>query len=88
MLILKYLLGIVFFCGVFALGNLIINHDRSWAVSLRKLFHRSAPADGMCSFFRYCGRTFQVVAAVWGFVDAVAIMVLFPDWISSFMASQ
>jgi hypothetical protein len=88
MVILRYLLGVVFFCGVFVLGKLIIDHDRSWAMSLKSLFHRSAPSEGLCNFFHYCGRIFQVVAVVWGFLDAVAILVLIPDWFADLLMGQ
>ncbi|HUV70052.1 MAG TPA: hypothetical protein VMW15_10350 [Terracidiphilus sp.] len=59
--ILKYLLGVVFFCGVFLLGKLIVDHDRRWA---NTLLHKPAPSEGLRKFFLYCGRIFQVVAVV------------------------
>jgi hypothetical protein len=88
MRILRYLLEMAFLCGVFEVGNLIIDHDRSWARALKNLLHSSAPDDGLYNFFLYGGRIFQVVAAVWAFLDAVAVMVLIPDWFNTLIFGQ
>ena len=69
MRVLGYLLGVLAFCGVFVLGRLMAAKGQRWedelqhGVSVRK-------------FFLYGGRFFQVVALVWGFLDAVAVVVL------------
>lgn len=71
--LLRLLLEIILLYGVFQLGKLMIARDRNWA---RYLLRDSKTSDKLEHFFLYCGRTFQWLAAIWGFVDAVAILVL------------
>ena len=73
MLILKYVLWVVFFAGVFLLGSWIQKKDRTLAGVLT---HRKNPPDRVCKFFHYAGDAIQIVAAIWGFIDAVAVLVL------------
>jgi hypothetical protein len=35
----------------------------------------------LCKFFLYGGRIVEGVAAVWGFLEAVAVMILMGGWI-------
>ena len=73
MLILKYVLWVVFFAGVFLLGSVIEKQSRRLAGFVT---HRKNPPNGVCTFFRYSGDMIQIVAAIWGFIDAVAVLVL------------
>ncbi len=73
MMILKYLLGVVLFFGVFQVGKWMIALSRRW---------ESAPDLAIAShtrvskFFLWSGRLVQVVAVIWGFLDAVSVLVL------------
>ncbi|HWA93401.1 MAG TPA: hypothetical protein VG844_02280 [Terracidiphilus sp.] len=69
MRVFEYLLGVLAFCGLFALGRLMTARGQRWENELQ---HRVA----MRKFFLYGGRIFQVVGLVWGFLDAVAVVVL------------
>jgi len=70
---MKYLLGVVFFFSVYLLGKLMAEESRKWALALASRF----PSHGLLrQFFICCGRIFQVVAVVWGFLDAVSALVL------------
>lgn len=69
MRILEYLSGALFFCGVYFLGQWMAQHSQNWE---KRLQHRVF----VRRFFLYAGRIFQVVGAVWAFLDAVAVMVL------------
>ncbi len=69
MRVLFYLLGVLAFCGLFWLGRLMTARGQRWEDELE---HRVA----VRKFFLYGGRIFQVVGLVWGFLDAVAVVVL------------
>ena len=71
--ILRLLLEITFLYGVFQFGRLMVARDRNWA---RHLLRGSKTSEKLAHFFLYCGKTFQWLAAVWGFLDAVALLVL------------
>lgn len=71
--LLRLLLEITLLFGVFQFGKLMIARDRNWA---RYLLRDSKTSEKLARVFLYCGRTFQWLAAIWGFVDAVAIVVL------------
>ncbi|MFP5236119.1 MAG: hypothetical protein ACLGSD_09460 [Acidobacteriota bacterium] len=71
--LLRLLLEITLLYGVFQLGKLMIARDRSWA---HHLLRGSETSQKLENFFLYCGRTFQWLAAVWGLIDVVAILVL------------
>jgi len=69
MRILEHLSGVLLFGGVYFLGQWMAQHGRDWEIRMQhRVFLRK--------FFLYAGRTFQVVGAVWAFLDAVAVMVL------------
>jgi len=73
MLALQYVLGVVLFCGIFQLGRLMTRQGQKWADSpSRRVLHPKRVGK----IFLYCGRIFQVVAVVWGFLDAVSVLVL------------
>ena len=73
MLALQYLLGVLLFCGVFQLGKLMTKQSQKWAdSSSRRLLYPGSVAK----IFLYGGRICQVVAVVWGFLDAVSVLVL------------
>jgi len=73
MLALQYLLGVILFCGVFQLGRLMTRLSQKWADSSpRRIPH----PESVEKVFLYGGRIFQVVALVWGFLDAVSVLVL------------
>ncbi len=75
MLAFKYLLGVFLFVGVFQLGKLMTRHSH-------KLSNAPVPAPvrahlpSMQKVVLYGGRVFQVVAVIWGFLDAVSVLVL------------
>lgn len=69
MRILEYLFGVLLFYGVFYLGQWMTRHSHEWEIRLQ---HRVI----VRKFFLYAGRIFQVVGAVWAFLDAVAVLVL------------
>lgn len=58
---------------VFLLGKLMIQDARRWAEALGSRF---ASRDSLGRFFVRAGRTVEVIAAIWGFLEAVAVMVL------------
>ncbi len=73
MLTLQYLLGVILFCGVFQLGRFMTKKSHAWAdFSARRILH----PESVEKVFLYGGRIFQVVAVVWGFLDAVSVLVL------------
>lgn len=82
--LIEYLLGVVFFCGVFRLGRWMADQDRK---PNRILLPSPALSGYMCKFVHYSGRVFQVVAVVWGFLDAVSVMVLTGGWITDFLVN-
>ncbi|HUX44298.1 MAG TPA: hypothetical protein VMV57_06070 [Terracidiphilus sp.] len=73
MRILKYALWVVFFVGIYLMGKMIQEQNQRLAIAVT---HQATPPEGLCKFFRYTGETIQVVAAVWGFLDMVAVLVL------------
>ena len=73
MLALQYLLGVILFCGVFQVGKLMAKQSHTWAdFSPRRILQ----PENVEKVFLYGGRIFQVVAVVWGFLDAVSVLVL------------
>jgi hypothetical protein len=72
-LILKYVLWVVFFACAFLLGSLIEKQSGKLAGIVT---HRKNPPSGVCKLFRYSGDLIQIVAAIWGFIDFVAVLVL------------
>jgi hypothetical protein len=76
MLILKYLLGVLVFCGLFLLGKSMIDHSRSWAAVFAYGNGRPEPSVAQRNIFVYSGRIFQFVAVIGGFIDAVSVLVL------------
>lgn len=70
---IKYLLGVVFFFSFYLLGKVIAEDSRRWSESLANRF---ASRGALHRFFAYSGNIFQVVAVIWGFLDAVAALVL------------
>ena len=75
MLALKYLVGVVFFCGIFLLGKLIVKNSPKWADALHLSYPSVAPKRAQ-SLFVYTGRILEVVALVWGFLDAISVLLL------------
>ncbi len=73
MLALNYLFGVLLFCGVFLLGKLMANQSYRWEAAAAR--HALLPG-GVGRIFLYGGRIFQLVAVVWGFLDAVSVLVL------------
>lgn len=73
MLALKYLLGVFVFIGVYQLGKWMTKKGYQWSTAPAPL---SAHLGGMQKFLLYAGRIFQVIAVIWGFLDAVSVMVL------------
>ncbi|MDE3201067.1 MAG: hypothetical protein KGN79_09105 [Acidobacteriota bacterium] len=69
MRVLFYLLGVLAFCGMFWLGRLMTARGQRWE-------DENQHGAGTRKIFLYGGRIFQVVGLVWGFLDAVAVVVL------------
>ena len=82
MQIMQYLLGVVFFCGVFLLGKWMADRGRQRD---RESLPSPAPTGGMGKFVHYSGRICQAVAVVWGFLDAVSVMVLTAGWLTDLL---
>jgi hypothetical protein len=79
MRILMYLLTILLLGGVFQLGSIIVRQSRDWSSALEPYAgHREAVRRS----FYVSGKIMQVVAAIWGFVDVVAVMVLVAAMVS------
>ena len=69
MQILEYLFGVLLFCGVFFVGQLMAQCGLNWQNQLK---HR----ETVRNFFLYTGRILQVVGFAWAFVDGVGVLVL------------
>ncbi len=78
MLILRHFLHLVIYCGLFLGGSLLVAGDHKLAGFL---VHGQTAFNRLCKFFLYSGRTFQSVAAVFGFVEVVALMLLISGWV-------
>jgi hypothetical protein len=76
MLVLKYFVGVLIFCGVFFLGKSMIEHSKGWASTLMLRNHQMEPSLGQRKIFVYSGRIVQLVALVGAFIDAVSVLVL------------
>jgi hypothetical protein len=76
MLVLKYFVGVLIFCGVFLLGKSMIEHSKEWASTLALKGRHSEPSLTQRKIFVYSGRIFQLVAVIFGFIDAVSVLVL------------
>lgn len=76
MLVLKYFVGILLFCGVFLLGKSMIEYNKRWAAALTLHPRTAEPSSMQRNFFIYSGRIFQFVAVIGGFIDAVSVLVL------------
>lgn len=79
MLILRHFLGVVFFCGVFLLGKLMVAYDHKWSGVLT--LHNPIGSARLGNFFLYGGKILQGAAAVLGFVEVVAVMFLISGWL-------
>lgn len=73
MLALRYLLGVFLFIGVFQLGKLMAKQGLKWSITPAPV---STHLPGVQKVLLYGGRIFQVIAVIWGFLDAVSVMVL------------
>lgn len=73
MRVFEYFLSVVFFCGVFMLGRWMTRQSHRWEnASVQSLGTHAS----LRKTFLYGGRIFQVVAFIWGFLDAVSVLVL------------
>ena len=72
---LKYFVGVVFFCGIFLLGKLMVQNSPKWANALQ-LSYPSVARKRTQLFFVYAGRILEVVALMWGFLDAISVLLL------------
>lgn len=73
MRVLEYLLGVLFFCGVYLLGRWMTRQSQRWDHTAAQTLARHTSVR---KFFLYGGRIFQVVGVIWGFLDAVSVLVL------------
>lgn len=68
-----HMIGFAVLVLVFLLGKLMVKEARRWSEALASRF---ASRDTLGQFFVGAGRTVEVIAAVWGFLEAVAVVVL------------
>ena len=64
-----HMLGFTILVTVFLLARLMVQQARSWSAVL------SSRAT-LGRWFVGTGRTVEVIAAIWGFLEAVAVMIL------------
>lgn len=69
MRVLEYLLGVLLFLGVYALGKKMAKRSQEWE-------DQNQHTDTMRKTFLYGGRIFQVTGLILGLLDAVAVVVL------------
>ena len=68
-----HVIGFAVLVLVFLLGKLMVQDARRWSEALASRF---ASRENLGRFFVRAGRTVEVIAAIWGFLEAVAVMVL------------
>ena len=68
-----HMLGFTILVTVFLLGRLMVQQARSWSEVLSSRFASRATLG---RWFVGTGRTVEVIAAIWGFLEAVAVMIL------------
>ena len=73
MRVMEYAVSVVIFWGVYLLGKLIASRSTRWADRLES---RYASHGTLGKIFSCSGWILQAVAVVWGFLDAVAVLVL------------
>ncbi|MFP5209727.1 MAG: hypothetical protein ACLGRW_10600 [Acidobacteriota bacterium] len=78
MLILRHFLRALFFLGAFLLGSLMVEYTEAFPA-------RPAPSGRIHKLFRFGGRTFQLVSAVGGLLDVVALLLLITGWFSELL---
>jgi hypothetical protein len=77
MRIFMHILWAVLLCGVFLLGKVMVDKRENWAIALS---HSPDTGSRLCNFFLYGGRIVEGVAAVWAFLEVVAVMILMGGW--------
>ncbi|MGC9159068.1 MAG: hypothetical protein ACP5FH_08755 [Terracidiphilus sp.] len=70
-------LGVALFCALFVAGKLMVAFSRDWAEALTRHGTASEPVS---KIFLIGGKFFEVVSAIGGFVEAVAVIVLASGW--------
>ena len=75
MLILKHFLRGLFFLGFFLVGSLMVEATEAFPA-------RPTPSVRRRKLFRFSGRAFQLVSAVGGLLDVVALLLLVTGWLS------
>lgn len=85
MRIFLHLSLVLLLCCLFLMGKLMVDRREHWAIALS-----DSPDSGMrlCKFFLYGGRIIAGVAAVWGFLEAVAVMILMGGWIIDLLVAM
>ena len=68
-----HMIGFAVLVLAFLLGKLMVQQARRWSEALGS---RYASRNRLGRFFVGAGRTVEVIAAIWGFLEAVAVMVL------------
>lgn len=69
----QHILGLIVLVSVYFLGSLMVQQARRWSEAIAP---RHASRENWGRFFVGAGRTVEVIAAIWGFLEAVAVMVL------------
>ena len=68
-----HMVGFSLLVLAFLLGRLIVQQSRSWSEVLSS---RSASRATLGKWFTGTGRTVEVIAAIWGLLEAVAVLIL------------
>jgi len=71
--LLHHMTGFAILFLAFLLGGLIARHARGWSEALAS---RMSAQGRLREVFEYTGRVLQVIAAIWGFLEAVAVTIL------------
>lgn len=73
MRILFHATAVLLFAGLFLMGKLAVERRVSWAHTLTL---KPIPQRRLCSFLLYGGKTFEAIALVLGFLEAVALLIV------------
>jgi hypothetical protein len=75
--------AVLLFC-LFLLGKVMVDKRENWAIALAD---SADSGNCLCNFFLYGGRIVESVAAVWAFLEVVAVMILMGGWIIDFFVA-
>lgn len=78
MRILFHTSGLLVFICLFLMGKIAIERRAIWANFLTL---RRPTQKRLSNIFLYTGTTFEVIASLFGFLEAVAMLVLMSGWV-------